>query len=1293
MINCLARCLTQTLRWQGQSALAIVLAISFAICGQNAIAQSGAGSIQGTVSDPSGAVLPGATIHVLNQATNVANDTTANSVGFYRVPSLFAGTYTVSISAPGMKTYVRELELLVNQTAIIDATMVTGAVSQQVEVTADLIELTTSDSGTIGSTLDSERISAMPQNGRNLFNLLGNTTPGLEFGGLRANGLMGEAMTYVADGVSLDNRQFGGLGGATNVQAPDPDSVQEVRAETTNTSAKYASPGTITITTKSGTNAFHGTMFETARNNSIGAAKPRTLNYVLPHLVRNEFGLSGGGPIIIPRLYNGRSKSFWFFAFQRYSLAQNSPENVAVPTVAERGGDWSALTTVQLYDPNTTYSATNCAATAAKSPVNAYCRTPFGNGVLGSAANNQIPIGRISPTSKIIYDITQLPGTNATNPSASNPNLSTPNLTYQVIPTYTFRLDHVFNQSNRAYLRFQDNISQQHALRNYPSNSPYTIAADGFPAQASGMAYNPVSTFATALGYTHVFSPTFYSETILSRQWFGQHNLAGGNPNLNYEQMLGLPNNFGETGFPSIGANLICPYGGTMFQYGMTQFVSNIDENMTKLIGHHTLQFGGRYRLEQFSSATDQSADTIAFSSSLTGVLDPSTGTTSGALSNTGFPDGDMFLGGASTYSVVKQAPHAFFHDMEFDAYIQDDYRIKNNLTLNLGVRWEAHPAMWMGDGLMQSFDLKNDALALSSTPAQLIAKGYTTQAIITNLINDGVNIETFAQAGLPSKGAYDYNRAISPRVGFAWQPLKGRTGTVIRGAVGRYIYPVPVRNNYRMIASNLPYSASYTANYVTAGSTPDKLSNYLIRNKQIYQMGTNVSGVVDSTSTSALLPGTNLNPVEINPNQPPDFVTQVNLTVEQKMKWNSALRVTYAYTHASNLDQGWYFNRAAASYVYDMVNGVQSTGAALGYNAYDNKTWGGSSYIFNRSGWSNNNSLQMNYQRLASHGYGYQIAWTWSRAFRVGGNGTRDSLVYPATTYANSGLGIMSPVNSWSTVTAPALPPAVPSDLPAYGSWHGLNRFENYGFIDTAIPRHHIIFNGIVQLPVGRGKRFLGNANRFVDALVGDYQITGQGNITSSTIQVTNTNWGATSPIKLYKHKQKIMDCRNGSCYPAYQWFNGYIPQANLPQYGICSAKNTCVYGLPSDYTPYSSPIDPNYYNPGTTTVNSNYNTNNVNVKLTNGNTVKVAYAPGPQGANPYSRTFLQGAYNWTSDVSLLKSVRIAGKLRAQAKFDAFNVFNVQGYSTPNVTDGIQSLTASNNTPRQVQLTLRLTY
>ena len=151
--------------------LLVLTALVLGLCCSAVFAQSGAGSIQGTVTDSTGAVIPGAAVHVVNNATAVANDTRTNGVGFYMVPSLFTGDYTVTVTAPNMKTYKAGVQLLVDQRAVINPMLTPGPVTQEVEVAGDVVQLTTTENGTIASTLENARISQLPMNGRALLTL------------------------------------------------------------------------------------------------------------------------------------------------------------------------------------------------------------------------------------------------------------------------------------------------------------------------------------------------------------------------------------------------------------------------------------------------------------------------------------------------------------------------------------------------------------------------------------------------------------------------------------------------------------------------------------------------------------------------------------------------------------------------------------------------------------------------------------------------------------------------------------------------------------------------------------------------------------------------------------------------------------------------------------------------------------------------------------------------------------------------------------------------------------------
>jgi hypothetical protein len=1305
------------------------IAFCLTLCFSAAYAQSGAGSIQGTVSDSTGAVIAGASIHIINKATGVAEDTKANKVGFYQVPDLFVGTYVVTITAPGMKTYQRTIDLQASQTGVISPTMVAGAETQTIDVTANATQLTDTEDGTISSTLDAARMQEIPQNTRELLTMAYDTTPGFDsppnsnqpgqtFGngdeGQRAGGLMEGALTYVADGVTLTNRNFGGEQNSGQATLPDPDSIQQVSIKLSNASAQFATPGTAVITTKSGTNSVHGTLFETAVNNAWSGAKVRQDPSIFqqPQYIRNEFGASAGGPIFLPHIYNGKDKSFWFFAYERYSLAQLSYTPTKILPQAMRTGDFSGLTDdigdpLTIYDSLTTMNNPTCVVPVlGKSggttiAADTACRNAFPT---VGGLTNQIPYSRISPTAKIIFDITPLPTYPNVNPFLTQGfNDSGPDKTYAVIPTITFRLDHNFNENNKAYLRYTSNSQTESALRT--SNQPGTIAADGFPAAATGYQTLPVSNFGAALGYTHIFSPSFFSETIVSNQWFRDYVGGGGNPNLDYDQMLGLPNNFGEPGFPELGG-LLTTYGGTMFNYQANQNITQIDENLTKTFGKHQMFFGGRYHHERLYYLNDRSPDEEVFGPYTTGLYDTSSGNVGGSYPAAGRSDADFFLGSSATYYVWLQPPPSWFRDQEVDAYYQDNWHIARSLTLNLGLRYEAHPARETRDGANDALDITNHAIVLGNSIPNLIKLGYTTQPLIDRMQAIGVNFETAQQAGFPSALYKNAMLDFSPRVGYAWQPFENRWGTIIRGAYGRYMYPEPTRNA-NPGPTALPFTYEYGQNYENATQAPGGESGYLLRNPQTIIAGYNSSNVVvtDNTATTGILPGF-ANEKFYNPDFKTNMVTELNTTFEQPLKWNSVLRVSHVWTHGSNLAHEFNLNAPASTPVWQMqMNEDVPAGTTIGSSSYqttsrgswDNTVYGAINYS-ERTGYSNDNQLQVNFQRLYHHGFGFQVFYTYSKAFRVGGNSTRDGVVYPWENFLGSmqspSVTMGVPAGSNGVIGPIVAPPAVPSGVAPWYEWHKLDVWEEYKR-DTGTAPQHIGFNYIVDIPFGRGKKFFGQSKRWVDEIIGGYQVAGVGYVVSSIFSPTATNWGAVSKIKLYKHKVPITDCTTGTCFKEYLWFNGYIAPSQIA--GNAACPSNCISGLPADFVPYQSPIDTT---PGTTY----YNTNTVTVTGSGlnggkgGSENQTFTEPGP--GNPFWKTITQGPWNWNTDVSLFKKFPIKGSMYFQFKADIFNFFNHQGYNLPNATTGIEAVepggasgASSYNAGRQVQFTGRLTF
>lgn len=1351
-------------KWTGLVAL-----LGLAIC-TVVLAQSGAGSVQGTVTDGTGAVIQDAAIHVVNKNTGVAVSTKSNSAGFYQVPGLLTGTYQVSVTAPGMKTTTQSIDLLVAQSAVVNVTLSPGSVTQQVQVSGNAVQLVTSDNGEITSTLENQRINELPMNGRNIISLVNEVTPGLEScpeSSSCANGQEGPATVYEVDGASLENREFGGVHQGQQ-QMVDPDAIQEVRVEDESAGAQYSAPATAILSTKSGTNRLRGTAFWTTRNSAFGVARSRSnpTSYVAPEYIRNEAGASVGGPIEIPHLYHGKDKSFFFFAYERYSLAQAPFEDQPTPTAAMRNGDFSGLVNSSnvpqtLYDPTTT-TGTGAATTRASytSENNQGSKNPN-----CASATNCIPTSQESALYNTFMQMTPLPSAylSNVNPLVGD-NLATQYNQLTIIPQETFRVDQVFTENNRGYLRYTHNSSNPLTDRNDPAQAytlPGTFGSFSVPKGVSGTEYSKGSVNAASLGYTHVFSPTFYSESVYSMTWYGENTWAGPVQNTDFESKLNLPNNFGESGFPIVEgsstsqgnvAALFQPFDGTMFNYSVTYTNYTGDENLTKVVGRHQILFGGRYQFEHLGSLPDRSKDTVEFDGLATGVLNSSSYSASAAnaTSNTGNANADEFLGAAYNYEDYLQTPYQHFHDMETDAYIQDNWRMRNNLTVNLGLRYESHPAVWQGQGAMMTFDLKNDAIVTSGSLAQLESEGLTTAAIITNMQNNGVKFETPAAAGLPPMLVRSYNLNFLPRVGLAWQPYS-KWGTVLRAGYGRYAYPVPVRESYREEDENDPFNVGYSENYTSATyaphsnymllSAPNSSSNFTYNTTNPTTaggwpiMGVNTANVINSSSTTAITPGiaiTNIDPV-----YPPTFVDEANFTLEQPMKGNSALRVSYIYTHGKNLGNYFYYNDHPSTYSWEIQqaavapnsSAIGPTNNSTGEGPYDNLVYSGSSKQIQKTGWSNYNGLQATYQKLYHNGAAWQIMYVWSKNLRTGGDygGEGGDYVDPYSTYANSYIGnyvgagannvTVSPVDGVSLMPgAPILPPPPPAGVPSWGYYKALNRWENY-MVDTNSPPQHLQFNGLLDIPAGRGKRWLSGVSKPMNELVGGWEIAGAGGVQITDFAISSTSFGPTNPLKVYKKAAPITDCRSGNCVKAYEWFNGYIAPTAISGNACSAGLTTVVSGLPSGWAPYQTPLDTSCSAPvgGKAVVDKYYGDNDVAMSGVSGQTngTEVAYGVVPSNndngasesaidvTNPYAHTILNGPWNWNADASLFKLFPITERTNLRLNVDAFNVFNHQNLSTPSSSDGTVCYSAGGvgcssstfNVPRQIQVTLRINY
>ena len=1197
--------------------------------------QTGTGSIQATVKDTTGAAIPDAAVTALHNETSRKYETRTNHVGFFLLPALQTGAYTVSVAAPGMETWKGSMLLQVGQAAVIEPVLRVGASATEIVVTADATPLVTTTIGTLQSVLERERIEQLPLNGRFVQTLIQATTPGLESNAYdpRVFGLRGNSMEFSQDGAVLNNRNSGGITG----RPPGIDTIQEFRVETINASARNSRPASTIMSTKSGTNKVHGSLFETARNNGLGVARGREDFYDKPpHLVRNEFGASLGAPVYLPKLYNGRNRTFFFFAWEAYRNMAANTSSVSMPTMAMRQGDFSGLIDATgrartLYDPWSTDSRT-------------WVRQPY--------PNNRIPMARQSPLAKYLYSVTPEPTMPDVNPMV-RANYFGLGIDNRRDDTETLRIDHRLSNADQLFGRYSHG---GRASGSRTSDSP--ILLDG----ASNITNRRFQDDSGVLSWTHTFSPTLFGETIFTGSREAQAWL-GGMDDVNMAERLGLPNPFKATGLPQFTSTGFDMVYDPVSNRNDNTLIFMVDQNFTKVFGRHEFMFGGRFRNEMLDVLPDQQFVQGAhnFSSLATALYDPKSGSSYAATPNTGHDSANLFLGIVGQYQVRFARGWYNLTSREFSGYFQDNFKVTPRLSLNLGVRYEFYPAIRERNNALTGFDPKRKML-VSGIPIENMYKlGLTTPAIVKTFTDRDVRFESPEQAGLPGRLIYSNPRDFWPRIGFAYRLSSGRRSTVVRGGFSVFGSQIPLRTFNARMRSNAPFTSRFQVNVNNSAQSPDGLPNYRLRSVPTVVAGVNSANVIDPDSPAAITRGSFVTSF-FNPEQPTTRAAQWNVTLEREVMANTLLRAGYVGTHGSRLDQFWSFNDAPSAYVWYATTGLPTpkgeySGVAM--RGFESTTYGVIEEYM-KTGWSNYNGVQVELQKRYSRGYAFQLFYVMGNAFRAGGNGWSDDYVYEPNIY---------------------MPGAVPT------GFNQRNRFLNYQR-DPDIAKHRLRWNWIIDLPFGRNHKFLDKAGPWLNRLVGGWQIAGFGNRSSRYWALPTTNY-ITGNIEIYGTKYPVQDCRSGSCVAGYLYYNGYIPANRRNSYDAQGRPNG-VMGVPSNYKPSHQPLISTPANDGAANDPNRpyYDSNTVYVPMKDGTLQRTTF---DNGLNPWRNQFVSGPALWSLDASLFKNVRVNERVNLRFNADFFNVMNMPGLTLPASATGILSLENSAQAARQLQLTVRV--
>jgi len=681
-----------------------LLGVAFAI----AFAQTG-GQITGEVRDPSGALVPNASVTVTNTATNAARSTETNAAGLYSFPDLTPGIYNVKVVSTGFDTLVKaNIELQVQQTARVDFALVVGTATQTVEVAANAALLST-ENATVGTVIDGARIAEMPLNGRNYLSLVSlspNVTTGFvaaaqaggRLGGSRGSltiAVTGGRSTwenYTLDGITNTDIDFN-----TYILQPSVDALQEFKVQSGIYPAEFGRElGQVNAATKPGTNEFHGALWEFLRNDKLDAVPydfasatrgPTNPPPVKAPYKQNQYGYTLGGPVWIPKLFNGRNRLFFMSNFEEYNSRQTTPALITTMPAAMRNGDFSSLLPYgyTLYDPNSRNLGTSTVAAQQLASVVA-TQSPF--------PGNIIPASRISPDSTLLLTKWN-PLPNLTSTLAGLPYH---NYQYGLnIPldkdTLTTRID--FNESSRSQWFGRYSWNDESTLENTgqitdDGETLYTRASQWVLSNVRTI--SPTKVNEARFGYNSLFNN-------ITQQLAGKENV---NTELGMPVSPSDPNSWGIPNINFLNGNLASYGNPTSSPFQINDKYFEFVDNFSWVHGKHSLRFGGEYRYNEFPQIGNEfPRGQFYFDGRYTNMVTPSGGGTGG------FSGADMLLGDSYEAIIAVSLAKADFRSSEWASYIDDTWRIHPHLTLSLGFRWEVSQPLLDAAGLEPNVQLQ----------------------------------------------------------------------------------------------------------------------------------------------------------------------------------------------------------------------------------------------------------------------------------------------------------------------------------------------------------------------------------------------------------------------------------------------------------------------------------------------------------------------------------------------------------------------------------------------------------
>jgi Carboxypeptidase regulatory-like domain/TonB dependent receptor len=891
----------------------------------SAHAQSTFGSVVGTVQDATQALVPEATVTLHSLDDNSDRVTTSNSTGEFQFVNLKPGHYSVISRASGMSdAKVAAFDLAPRQTARVNVVMTVQSQSQTVQVSAAATLIST-DKPTLDTSKDNSAIVQLPLNSRaatssplSSLNLLPNVQTDNQ-GNIALAGATANMVNYSVDGISTTDIFHNG---ALKNAYPSQENIAEVKATDFNNSPEFAQVGDVTFTTKGGSNAFHGSLFEYLQNDALDA-KVFGFSTKAPKRY-NDFGGSFSGPVTIPHFYDGKDKTFFFFDYEGNRRATSTPELLVVPTADQRAGNLNGL------------PIGNSSGTLQNPlPAGAQC-----SGV--QFTNNAIPTQCINPVATALLRNYPMP--------TPGLDLATLGYNYQaLVPIpgnsngFDIRIDHNINDKQQIYARFswKNNLTD---VFNQILPVDADIEHDRSFLVSHNYSITPRIVNEFRYGYTHsLINPNFPINGTQALDGLGfstgtnpdqintsNHLTAGGFPTFNFSD---------GTSFSTIGRDI------TGVQESNTK---QLTDNITITKGSHTFRAGIDFRIVNFvSPSLETPSDDFGLFNFNQGIF-------------TGSSFGDLLLGLPNNTYFAVTGPRDDATGHQYGIYAQDQWEINSHLTLNYGLRWEYLPGFQDALGNMANFIPATNTVVVPDR----VLKGIGVVPAFLQSFNSCTlpdrdtnipcsNFESASQAHIPQSLRQNYKRNFDPRIGLAYRPFSD-SKTVIRAGFG--IFSVTNLGPFTFNMSSLPTASVHTYQNKSNSGVPQFQFPQTLSASQAVALG---GGLLEQGD---------------DPNYRDPQVIQWNVTVEREITGSTAARFSYVGMEAHRQNVTVDLNQVPEStqpYVIPSGGWVDPRAPFQNWGPiYQSTNLGSTAY----------NAFQAGITHRLSHGLTFQGDYTWAK-------------------------------------------------------------------------------------------------------------------------------------------------------------------------------------------------------------------------------------------------------------------------------------------------------------------------